>query len=290
MREKIIALEARLSSAKIPSEQDRGLAEISQRETEEKILTLTALVTELQVDMYGKRALYDALKGDPNSPKKALREARKNYREAVEQLRTLKESLAEARAEQMEFDLREAKRRQRPGEPKADSRFLSQESEQTILTLTALVTQLQKDMLRKKAIYDALSYAKPDTLPITAELQNLLNQDPFINQLENRLHTAEEKLKATRRFGVNHRVCKAAQVARDVAADRVTEERARKISEYHRGQIEQAKRNFLEAQEQLVTLKDRLIEAKSKQMQLDALEARRQRDAAQRAKENASTP
>lgn len=151
----------------------------------------------------------------------------------------------------------------------------ARETEERILTLTALVTELQVDMFGKKAMYDALANATPDTLPITAELQNLINTDPFIYQLEQRLQTAEEELKAVKsRFGDNHRVVKGAQVARDVSADRVQEERARKIVEYQRNQIEQAKQNFLEAQEQLVTLKDSLIEARSEQQDKDAKQAK----------------
>jgi polysaccharide biosynthesis transport protein len=149
------------------------------------------------------------------------------------------------------------------------------ETEEKILTLTALVTELQVDMYGKKAIYDALSNATPDSMPITAELQNLLNADPFIAQLENRLQAAEEDLKgAQSRFGPNHRVSKSAQSARDSAADRVLEERARKVVEYQRDQIEQAKRNYLESQEQLVTLKDTLVEARSEQRDKDAKQAR----------------
>ncbi|HKQ49534.1 MAG TPA: polysaccharide biosynthesis tyrosine autokinase [Phycisphaerae bacterium] len=149
------------------------------------------------------------------------------------------------------------------------------ETEERILTLTALVTELQVDMFGKKAIYDALANATPDSLPITAELQNLINSDPFIYQLEQRLQTAEEELNAAKsRFGENHRVVKGAQVARDVSADRVQEERARKIVEYQRNQIDQAKQSFLEAQEQLVTLKDSLIEARAEQQDKDAKQAK----------------
>jgi succinoglycan biosynthesis transport protein ExoP len=148
------------------------------------------------------------------------------------------------------------------------------ESEEKLLTLTALVTELQVDLLGKQSQYEALSKSTPDEMPITAELQNLLNTDPFIFQLEQRLQTADEELRAGKqRFGDNHKVVKGAQTARDIAADRVQEERARKTLSYQTEQIEQAKRNYLEAQEQLLKIKENLNLARSEQRDKDIKQA-----------------
>jgi uncharacterized protein involved in exopolysaccharide biosynthesis len=159
------------------------------------------------------------------------------------------------------------------------------ESEEKLLTLTALVTELQVDLLGKQSQYEALSKSSPDQMPITAELQNLLNADPFIFQLEQRLQTADEELRAAKqRFGDNHKVVKGAQTARDVSADRVQEERARKTLSYQSEQIEQAKRNYLEAQEQLLKIKENLNLARSEQRDKDIKQAqylRMQEEAAQ---------
>lgn len=154
------------------------------------------------------------------------------------------------------------------------------EIEERILTLTAMVTELEVDVHGKKVVYDSLKEAAPETLPITAELQELLDNDPFISQLENRLQAAEEELKAARsRFDTDHRVTKAAQSARDVASDRVNEERARKVVEYQREQIERAKQDYREAAEQLQSLKKTLDEAKRELKERDARDAeRRKRD------------
>ncbi len=154
----------------------------------------------------------------------------------------------------------------------------AKESEERLLTLTALVTELQVDMLGKKAQWEAMQNVSPEDLPITAELQHLLDSDPFIYQLDQRYQSAEEQLNAAAaRYGPNHRVVKEAQAARDVAADRATQERARKVVGFQSEQMEQAKRNFLEAQDSLVTLKEQLLEARNEQKDRDNNLARYER-------------
>ncbi len=149
------------------------------------------------------------------------------------------------------------------------------EVDEKLFTLTALVTEVEVDMLGKKAQYDALKNVTPDQLPITAELQNLLNTDPTIYQLEQRLQTFEEQLNSVSiKYGPNHRMVKETQQAKDIAADRVQQERARKIVGFQNDQSEQSKRNFLEAQENLVSLKDRLLKVRDEQRDKDAKQAR----------------
>lgn len=144
------------------------------------------------------------------------------------------------------------------------------EIKERLLTLTALQTEIQLDVLGKKTIYEQLEKVKPEDLPITPDLQALLNSDPRIMSLDQRYQQTEEELNSAKsRFGPNHRVVKQLQAARDAAADRVAEERVRKTMQYQSDQIDQAKRNYLDAQSQLLAIGERVQEARSEQQDMD---------------------
>lgn len=144
-----------------------------------------------------------------------------------------------------------------------------------LLTLLALVTELEVEMLGRRTQWEALENARPEDIPITPDLQALLDQDPIIIQLQGRLQAADDALVvAQERFGRNHRVVREAQVVRDTAADRLAEERAVKVSRYQTDQIDQARRSYLEAQEQLLSLRELSREARAEQQDRDAKYAR----------------
>ncbi len=150
-----------------------------------------------------------------------------------------------------------------------------QEANERLFTLTALVTELEVGMLGRKTQWEALEREDPERMPITPDLQAILAQDPTIQQLEHRLMLAEEGLNiAEQHFGENHRTVRDARFGRDASAERVAQERAVKILRYQTQQIEQAKRNFLETQEQLLALKEKLFEAKAEQRDKDVNTAR----------------
>ncbi|MBN2559653.1 MAG: P-loop NTPase [Phycisphaerae bacterium] len=144
-----------------------------------------------------------------------------------------------------------------------------------LLTLEALVTELEVEMLGRKTQWENLMNARPEDLPITAELQAILNADFLIMQLERSAQDAEANLSlAEARYGKNHPMVKNARLARDAAAQRAQEERSVKLLRFQQEQIEQARRNFLEAQQQLTELKERLFEARADQRDRDAKYAR----------------
>ncbi len=139
-----------------------------------------------------------------------------------------------------------------------------------LLTLTGLETEVQVDMMGKKTTYESLQRVDPEDMPITAELNAALSADPRIGDMERRLMAAEEDLKVARsRWGENHRQVKDRKLARDAAADRVQEERAAKITAFQAEFREQARRNFLEAQRQLMELQDRVAETRAQQQDMD---------------------
>ncbi len=139
-----------------------------------------------------------------------------------------------------------------------------------LLTLTSVETELQMDWAGKKAEFENLQNLRPEDLPITPQLQALLAADPRLAMLEQSYQQADEQLRqAKARLGDNHRTVKQLQSASDAAAERVAEERARKILQYQTDQIEQARRSYLESQQQLLTVKERIQEARSEQQDKD---------------------
>jgi capsular exopolysaccharide synthesis family protein len=138
------------------------------------------------------------------------------------------------------------------------------ELKEKVLTLTAIETELAMDMDGKRTIYEQFQDANPDDLPITPDLQAILNSDPTIVQLENQARAAEADLNtALSRFGPKHRVVQQQQAARDAAMDRAAEERRMKTLQYQINQLDQARTNYLEAQAQLLAIRERLSGAQA---------------------------
>ncbi len=139
-----------------------------------------------------------------------------------------------------------------------------------LLTLQALVTELEVELVGRKALWEQLQSIKPEEVPITADLQALLDNDPVIVRLQASVEEVEQSLRTTLdRFGENHTMVKQLRASRDSIADRLAEERAVKVVRYQNEQVDQARRGFLEAQEQLLKLKDKLAEAQSEQRDRD---------------------
>lgn len=155
------------------------------------------------------------------------------------------------------------------------SSITSQEVSEKVLTLTALVTEIEVDTLGKKTQWETLQNVTPEGMPITADLQALLAQDPTIRRLEQDLVSAEQSLNfVLQRFGTNHRSAKNARFNRDSMASQVEQERAVKILDFQKQQLDYSQRNFLEAQEQLLVLREKLIDAKAEQSDKDVKKAR----------------
>jgi len=133
---------------------------------------------------------------------------------------------------------------------------------ETLATLRALVTELEVDMLGKKAQWEVLEKVRPEDLPITADLQQLVSADPGVVELDQKRTAANDKYQALEaRYGPNHRLVKESKAQRDEAARQAETERSAKILKYNTQQIEQSRRNYLESQEQLTKLKERLFAA-----------------------------
>ncbi len=144
-----------------------------------------------------------------------------------------------------------------------------------LLTLQALVTELEVVVVGRMSQWQALMNARPEDLPVTAELDAVLAADPSVAGAERALQDAEASLsQAEAGYGKNHPAVKRARIRRDSAAGLLLEERAVKQVRFQKELIEQARRNYHEAMEQRDALKERLAEARAEQRDRDAAYAK----------------
>ncbi|MBE7506022.1 MAG: M28 family peptidase [Planctomycetia bacterium] len=141
------------------------------------------------------------------------------------------------------------------------------ELREKVLTLTAIETELAMDMDGKRTVFEQFDKVRPEDMPITPDLQALLQKDKKIQRLEDKAAEAEEKLvEATARHKddvEDHPDVAAARAVRDFAADRVSEERATKALQYRVRQKDQARRQYKQAQDQLLAIRERLAGAQA---------------------------
>lgn len=74
------------------------------RESQETLLTLTALVTDLQVDWATKKARYETLSSDPTAPPQQRDKAKWEFLESQDQLIAMKEKLIEVRNDHRDLE------------------------------------------------------------------------------------------------------------------------------------------------------------------------------------------
>lgn len=166
----------------------------------------------------------------------------------------------------------------KPAEPRpleqpprpARARSRNEGVDEKLATLRAMVTELEIDKLGKQRQWEALENAKPGDPAVNAELQNLVSHDPAIIQLDKEARQRDDEYQAlAARYGPNHRLVKESKTRRDTAADAASAERAKKILRYQIEQVETARRTFLEAEEQLLKLKEALFQAEQEQRARD---------------------
>ena len=110
LRQRIIRQQTELSELNFGYQEDSEVSETSDRETEERFLTLMALITELQVDMLGKEAQYEAVSKTQPVKKSVLRQASELFGICRTWSGPLRELLVKARADQERCDRRHAER------------------------------------------------------------------------------------------------------------------------------------------------------------------------------------
>ncbi len=154
-------------------------------------------------------------------------------------------------------------------EPVSDAAI--SEINENVALLSTLATELRVTMLGRKTDYEVLMNADPRTMPISAQLQAILEGDMTLSYLERLASEAEQSLNlALQRFGPNHRFVAEATAARDAVVLRLEQERAAKILRYQTELVEQAKRDYLEANAQLEQLvNDELMPVQARQKDLE---------------------
>ncbi|HUN82620.1 MAG TPA: hypothetical protein VMV81_14035 [Phycisphaerae bacterium] len=129
------------------------------QDSENELATLRALDSELTADLESKRKHADELMR-AGQDEKATKAAFDDLLESQEQLLKVKE-----RRLQVEQTLREV------NNPDRVANAALSPAEYELATLRALVTELSLDLDAKKALYDAVSKARPEDLPVPSEVK-----------------------------------------------------------------------------------------------------------------------
>lgn len=144
---------------------------------------------------------------------------------------------------------------------------LNNERNERLATLNAMNTELELDRAGKEAQWETLSNVDPDLLPITADIQALLDQDRTIVFLEQRVQDAEHSLAYYLElgYGLKHKIVIAARSAYEAALGRLQTEEAVKASNYKNEMIQQARQSYLEAGGMLLKVQEQLEYAEAQQ-------------------------
>lgn len=144
------------------------------------------------------------------------------------------------------------------------------EPNEKLMTLESIVTELELDALGKEALWEQLQTMTAESMPLSPELQVLLDNDRTLAQYEAGLQDIEEALRRARQqYGNKHRAVVQLEQSREVAKQRLDEELAVKTLTFNNQQISQARQSYLRAQEMLVKAKEQLTRVKDEQRDKD---------------------
>jgi len=145
------------------------------------------------------------------------------------------------------------------------------EPNEKLLTLESIVTELELDALGKEALWEQLQNMTPESMPLSPELQVLLDNDRTLAAYESDLQQLEESLRrAKQQYGNKHRVVVQLEQQYQVAKQRLDEETAVKTLTFNNQQISQAQQSYLRAQEMLLKANDQLAKVKAEQRDKDS--------------------
>ncbi len=152
-----------------------------------------------------------------------------------------------------------------------------------LMTLTALRTELEMQKLGRKQLWETLRDMKADEMPVSADMQAALAADPVLADLRSRLdygRTSLETLAST--YGPNHRQSKQMAATVQQLSDRLASATLEKINEYRNQQLDQARNDYYQAQEQEQKLAEQVEQAQAEQRDMDTKIARYMRELEER--------
>lgn len=109
-------------------------------------------------------------------------------------------------------------------------------------------------------------FADPAGPPVPSRDQALVDRDPLVISLEQRLVAAEEELRVRQaELGPDHPDVKQLLTRRDVVQDQLTETRERRLLELHEYRREQVRTAYRNSQHALLLANEKLAEARAAQ-------------------------
>lgn len=144
-----------------------------------------------------------------------------------------------------------------------------------LMTLSSLRTELEMAKIGRKGIYERLKEAKPEDMPITPEMQAYVENDPDVAGLRYQVDQLQQQIdSASSSYGSNHRLVKTATGQLQALNDRLASEQLRKLAEFRNQQLQMAQDDYYRAQSQEQEVAERVVTAEAKQRDLDAKVAR----------------
>ncbi|MFO0974584.1 MAG: polysaccharide biosynthesis tyrosine autokinase [Phycisphaerae bacterium] len=153
-----------------------------------------------------------------------------------------------------------------------------------LMTLSALLMELETNKINRKLIYEQLKEMRdPSEMPISAEQQLALNNDPDLFQLRRQVDELRQNLDVvSRTYGPNHRAVKAMAANLDAFEARYGQLQLQKLNEFRNQQLQLAQNDYFAAQEAEQRLREQLESVDAEQRDLDAKVARYVRDLEER--------
>lgn len=145
------------------------------------------------------------------------------------------------------------------------------EPNEALMTLQALEVELDMDVRGKLVQYENLSEELPERLPITPDMEAALSYDRRVQNALQRMEEIESGIESLMtKYGPNHRIVKGALKQYELAKQKYQDERAEKLLQIKNEQIQQTRRNYLEANQMLFEVREALNAAAAEQRDRDA--------------------
>ncbi len=144
-----------------------------------------------------------------------------------------------------------------------------------LMTLSALRTELEMQKLGRKQLYETFRNASPDELPVTADMQAAITNDPVLFALRQQVDEIDGRLQnMINSLGPRHRQVLQVATALENLRNRLMAGEMEKLNRLRNEQIQLAQMDYLQAQEQELSLAEKIEDTAAKQRDLDRKVAR----------------
>lgn len=142
---------------------------------------------------------------------------------------------------------------------------------ETWRTLSDQVTRLESEKLQYQTAYENMNAVDASQLAISPQMTQMIQRDPQVAALQNQLLNLRQELQARQEEGLgpNHRILTDIQARITVVNDALLELQRQREAEIRESEINSAYTFYINAAQAEIQLRERLMEAESRQSDLD---------------------